>query len=443
MSNTQPAAPYTVPKISTSNPSDWFVWFRYFHKGKWSNPIKCREGINRIKDLKKRTTEAEGLRDAREAWLKEGWNPIADPEFSMRKIKQTTDVQLNFCEAMDFALKKKSVDLSKKSKQDYRNILNITKEAAITTGVGRLPVLQVKRIHILELLETLSRERSFSNHRYNMYLGCIRSMFTTLETWTICEYNPAAKIPTKAVAESNYYASFTEEEKIAIAEHLAKNHYQLFVVMQVVYQTGIRPKEVLALKVENINLQRRIITLVPDLQQETTKTKFVQHKPITNELWPFIKEMYLERFPGEYLVFGSPFEPGRGNRGSERWGKKYRLGMNYKTGRSGAMRTDYLTPSPWRASRDTVTRLWEKLIKSKETGLGINKCLYGAKHTGADDKILAGVDLDALRNMYGHRSKQMTERYAKQIRELYNSKIIEHSPSFTAIKKPAKVRKIA
>lgn len=66
-----------------------------------------------------------------------------------------------------------------------------------------------------------------------------------------------------------------------------------------------------------------------------------------------------------------------------------------------------------------------------KTGLGINKHLYALKHTGADDKILAGIELDALRELYGHTSKLMTERYARKVKDIYRAQIVQKSPSFT------------
>jgi len=433
--------PYTVPQLCAPEKSEWFIFFRYYHAGKW-HLRKYREGINRIKNLKERKKEAEALREVRTDWLKKGWNPIIDPEFKARKIAQTNDVQqMCFCEAMDFAFEKKRPDLAKKSIQDYRNVLNIVKTKAIETGLSFVNVKQVTRLHILDLLAKLFEDRKMSNHRYNVFLGVVRSLFSTLEVWTICEYNPASKIQKKEVAESNFYATFTEEEKIRISEYLSKKHYQLFVFMQVVYHTGIRPKELLALRVGSVDLKRRVIIIVPDLKEETSKTNFIRPVPIPNALFPFFKEMYLDQYPNEFFLFGSPFEPGKGNRGAgsvkHPWGQ--RRGHNHTCGIMGAMRPDYLTPSPYNASRDTVGRLWKNLIKEPETGLGIDKCLYAAKHTGADDKILAGIDLDALRNLYGHRSKQMTERYAKQIKEVYNSSIRTQATAFTG----GKVRKIA
>ncbi len=48
---------------------------------------------------------------------------------------------------------------------------------------------------------------------------------------------------------------------------------------------------------------------------------------------------------------------------------------------TGAMRSDYFTPSPYHVRRgDTITKLWKALVMDPPpTGLGIKKHLYAAK----------------------------------------------------------------
>lgn len=436
---------YSTPTIVKSG-NDWYVFFRFKHGGK-RHPCKYREGINRIVDLKERQREAEALLEVKTDWLKAGWNPITDPEFKARQIAASGVSELKrmtLNEALTFALKSKKPDLAKKSYQDYDNILNITKDFTKEHGYGSLQVTTVNRLHVIQILDQLRTEREWSNHRYNAYMGVLRSLFTELEKRLVIEYNPATKIDTKVVAESDRFAPYTDEEKEKISDFLYTRHYRLLVFMLHEYHTGIRPKELLAIRINQVDLKRRIITLLPDLEEETTKTPFIRTVVIPDALYPLLKEMRLEQFPGDFYLFGSPFQPGQGNRGagSQRWGAKARrLGMNSElSGRSGAMRLDFLFPSPYRASRDSVTKLWKKLVKDE---LGINKCLYAAKHTGSDDKILAGIELDVLKIQYGHRSKRMTEDYAKALKEVRNGVLRTQSPAFTKSKKKSRIRKAA
>lgn len=41
-------------------------------------------------------------------------------------------------------------------------------------------------------------------------------------------------------------------------------------------------------------------------------------------------------------------------------------------------------------------------------------------------KTLAGLEFDSLRELHGHASKLMTEKYAKVVKEVYRKNILEN-----------------
>lgn len=410
--------PYTIPELVSKNKNDWYIYFTYELNGV-KIPVKRRDGINRIKDLKQREIEGQALAKARLTWLQAGWNPITDPKFKARNIRtQAQASQMGFPIALQWALNQKKV--AKKTRNGYQSILDHIVETCNKEGFSAIPIAAVKRFDIMSLLGKLDEDRSFSNHGYNKYRDVIRLLLGELLIWNVIEYNPASKIPDRIVVESDKFQPYTDEEKQRIAEHLAAKHPNYLRYLLLIYHTGIRPKEALALKVKDISLTSREIKLVPDLEEENTKTKQIRNVPINDELLCILQELELEKFSADYYVFGSPFGPG-GNRGSVKGGKR--------TGIMGAMRPDYFLPSPNRVKRDTVTRLWKVIIIEE---LEIPKYQYGMKYSGGDDKILAGCDLDALRSMYGHTSKRMTEKYLKKIKQIYKKEIITKSPAFLA-----------
>jgi integrase len=216
--------PSTEPKISTSNPKDWSIYFRYTHEGK-PHLLKYREGINRIKNKSQRMTEAQKLCQSRLEWLQMGWNPVIDPQFLLRRISSRKGVkEMLLNEALDWALSKKSI------KGSSRN-------------------------------DECSKARSFSNHNYNKYISCLRSMLSELLNYRLIAANPLLDFKDRVVPESNKYAAYTEDEKQAIEKHLLRVHPKLFVVMSVVYHTGIRPQEALELRITDIDLKAEIITI--------------------------------------------------------------------------------------------------------------------------------------------------------------------------------------
>jgi integrase len=413
---------YTKPVLCSTS-EEWYIYFSFYHAGKWYD-VKRREGINRIKKISQKRIEAEGLVEARYMWLKEGWNPIIDPKFKLQNIKtESAAKQMLLCDALEFALSKKK--LAKKSLHDYSNILKHVRTSASNMGYDYLPISMLERFNIMELMDRLQSDRKLSNHAYNKYLDCIRAMLTVLETRQAIKYNPASKIPHLRTPESNKYISLDEDEKARVTGLLYQKHFNFFVYIQVIYYTGIRPKEVLALRISDIDFKKQEIIIVPDLSEENSKTLSVRHVTVANQLLVLLKEMKLDNYPPDYYLFGSPFSAGRGNSG----GGSIKLKSGEKV--TGAMRPDFLSPSPNHVKRDTVTRLWKTLVMEE---LGINKHLYALKHTGTDDKIIAGIDLDTLRGLYGHSDKHTTERYTKRIKEVYKKEILEKSPDFSNAK---------
>ncbi len=409
---------YTEPQLCHYNYDLKKAWFVHFDITDLVTGTTLRKqfrgGINYEKSKEERVRRGNAIKKYWSNKLADGWSPFK------RKSEIITETDLNnltFNKAVDFALSKCKV--ASKTKQDYSGTCEFFKDAAIELGLSKMPITDIKRMHIKLMLEHITNKRKWSNKSYNKNIGYFRSVLSHLEEWEIIEYNPAKKIKPLDVAETHKYISYTDKEKERIKEHIYLNYYRFFVYWQVVYDTGIRPKEVLALRIKDIDLDINEIKIEPDLQEENSKTKKLRQVPITNYLAPFLRELGLDEYDPNCYVFGSPFPTGgRVTKGSH--------GTQY-----GACHPDYFKPSTTKIKRDTVTKLWKKIVIDD---LKINKHLYAAKHTGADDKIIAGVPLEALQELYGHASKFMTEKYARKIKQVYRQQIIEKSPEF--IKKP-------
>jgi integrase len=411
---------FTAPEISIANAKDWFIYFRFTHQGK-EYLRKYREGINRIDDKRERMIKAEEIRQKYAEWLETGWNPIADPEFKLRLIRPSTVKQAMYLkEAIAFALSKKK--LAKKSKLGYSSMLNFINAVAVKHGYDLLPIAEYDRGVCLSLIDECSKERDFSNHNYNKHVSVLRTVFSELLDYRMLNVNPLLDYKDREVPESNLYQDYTEDEKKRIADHLLEVHPQLFTVMSVIYHTGIRPKEVLSLKVKDMALEELTITIAPVEGKENSKTKNVRKVPVNPHLYELLKAMELDKYPDHYYVFGTPLKRNKGCQKLEDGRVLY-----------GAMRTDYLQPNEFQIKRDTITKLWKRLIIDEPpTGLGIEKYLYAAKHTGTDDKTDQGLDLKDIQVMYGHASEAMTARYNKRKRENEAKReILEKSPAFS------------
>lgn len=385
---------FTIPKIvkPKDENKDWVIYFRYN-----GTPIRKKYGINYIKDLKKRQAEANLVCETLHLKLKKDWNPLV-PDFE----EKPGDI-LTIGEALDFSIEKKTENnVSQATLKHYALTVKWAKTAIEKLNLGKLMVSDMKRIHVKSIMAEIKKSRKWSNHAYNKNYGYFRAILGELIEWEMIEFNPASNIKSLKVQEANSNVPATDEESLKIKEHLKSKFPSFFYFNAILFHTGIRPEEILQIKIEMVNLKDSVINLPPEI----TKTGRYRIIPINKFLSNDLETMRLDIHPATYFVFGT-------KRGDKR-------------NRGLSPETDFV-PAPQNLHSDTATKLWRKLVK---TELGIQVNMYSEKHRGANKKILAGIDLDSLRELYGHTSKLMTEKYAKVVKEVYRKQIMEKSPDF-------------
>jgi integrase len=383
---------FTIPKVIKYDDlnKSWYVYFRF-----GGNKLVYKKGINYIKSYKKRLSEANALAKALHEKLKSGWNPLIPDEFD-------TSSSMNLIQALEFALEKKKDSLACKTYLGYSGSIGFVKTAIKALSLNYLPIAEVKRVHVKTILEKIKTQRKASNNSYNKYLDHFRAVLSELIQWDIIQFNPANNIKNLPVAESRANIPPTPQEQILIKNELQKNHIPFWNFIATIFHTGIRPAEILKIELGMINLENSEIILPPEI----TKTNKERIVPVNQFLKLIYESMNFEKLPKEYFLFGSFREPGKGNVGGK---------------------LDFI-PGPTKIKRDTATKRWETVIKK---GLGLKHInMYSEKHAGANAKILAGMDLDALRELYGHTSKLMTTKYATVVKEVYRKQILEKSPDF-------------
>lgn len=386
---------FTKPKVVKYDDlkESWYVYFRYSGK-----KIVYKKGINYIKNYNKRLAEANALRDALYDKLKKGWNPLIPDVYD-------TSTEMTLIEALDFALEKKKDNIGRKTYLGYRSSVEFVKTAISGLNLNFIPVADVKRIHVKTILEKIKLDRKASNNSYNKYLDHFRAVLSELIQWDIIPINPANNIKNLPVAESRANIPATPKQHKIIKDHLQNSFPDFYNFIVTIFHTGIRPEEILKMKLSMIDMQRFQIIL----PAEITKTNKERIVPINKHLFDIYKSMEFDKLPKNYYLFGSFKEPGLGNRGNNQFLKDF-------------------IPGPTHTNRDTATRRWETIVKK---GLGFQEVnMYSNKHAGANAKILAGMDLDALRELYGHSSKLMTTKYATVVKEVYRKQIMENSPDF-------------
>lgn len=372
---------YTEPKIKDYpllNPDGtkgkrWYVWFRF------NNVLRKYElDINNHATYEARMEAAIVLREAIKLKLKSGWNPVADKVLFAPELPK-----MNICEGLDFALDKMKSRLAPKTFSGYKGSVNFIKESAKRLKFNKINIQNISRRQIKSMLEDIKIKRNWSAHAYNKNIGHLKSVFSELIEYEIIENNPLVGIRSlkynKPIKEL-----ITPSEQTQIIKHLSQVHPTFLRFVKVLYQTGIRPKELLLLKVKNIDLENELIFV----SKEVSKNAKDGLVPIKNDILNDLSEVIEGKNP-DYYLFGSP----------RKKGGIYNLKKSY-------------LPSPNPTKRDTATNHWKKWIKDD---LGIEKNMYDLKHKSANDMLFAGVPLDSIKTIYRHSSEKITEIYANQI----------------------------
>jgi integrase len=379
---------YTIPKISKAS-HIWFVFFRY--EGKL---FKYKHGYNRITDLKERQIYFEELAKELLKDLKAGWNPTV-----AEVVNQKNDLAL--IPALRFSLEKKAPTISKKTLSEYTGSVNFIETAVIALGMQAFKITDVKRVHVKLIIEKAKEQREWSNKAHNKHLNHFKAVLSELIQWDIIEVNPAFNVKNLpvAAADANNPASLEDMQKIK--KELETNHYNFFVFCITIFHTGIRPEEILKIKLAMVSLKNDEIVLPADI----TKTNRKRIVPINSHLKEYYLKLDIDTLPQDYYLFGSFRKVGEGNKG------KF---------------ADFV-PAPTHLKRDTATKRWERLIKK---GLGIDMNLYAMKKAGANAKILAGVSIGALKDLFGHSSELTTAIYITKLKEINRKEILDKSPEF-------------
>jgi integrase len=242
----------------------------------------------------------------------------------------------------------------------------------------------------------------WTNKSHNKHLNHLKAVLSELIQWEIIETNPAFNIKNLPVEETIAHTPPTDDEMNTIKTELKKNHPEFLNYISVIFHLGIRPEEILLIRLSMVNMDKNIITLIPENTKNRKKYRLL---PINKYLKSDLESMNFDSLPKDYFLFGSFREPGKGNIG------KYK---------------DFI-PGPTHLSRDTATRRWESIVKK---GLNIDKTMYSIKKYGGNKKSAAGISLDAIQGVFGHSEKETTLIYLTNQNEINREEVLSKSPKF-------------
>lgn len=395
----------TDPRVHGKNLSrDWFVGFRHTCPDCLiRKPYQLRMGINYLRTIQERKEEGKAIARVLKGALEDGWNPHHDciEDFLRKRIEQAP-VPLDdygmmpFNQALEFSLEKKKINLADKSYRCFGTAKRYAQAAAVKLGYFNLPIKDTKRRHVKELMDQICRDRQADYDRagkgkkitgnfYNKYKGYLQCIFSELVEFDAMEYNPCDRIKNRPAIVTNIHRHASPQERQLIKSTLQLKCPRLFVYLAFEYGTGMRPGQILGVRICDIDWFNQCI-----VQHSDGKTRNAKHIPIPNSLLSLLKRLNLEECNPLHYLFSNAFRPG-----AER------------------KKTDY------------ATKTWKEIIKD---GLGLSVSLYSFKGLGGDDKRDAGVSLQAVSSQYGHSKLSTTMIYTHSEKERMDKELREKSP---------------
>ena len=366
----------------------WRIEYRFydpaftteFPKGKLK---VIKNGINRINELAERQQIVNELLRCEEDLLKnQGYNPITDkrnkqvPEVEAQtyppQIIPIDDRSLStqqylaqldellplpdtpFISALWLGLKRtKAVP---QSINDIGSVIRGTEVAAKQLGYNQLPIKEIRKRHMKLILEKCAvTNKRWSNGRHNDYKGYLRKVFKPLVALEVIEMNPMTDIE-QLTETQNIREVLTLEDRQRIDAHLHKNHYNFWRFIQIFFHSGARETELMQVRVSDVDLVKQQYKL---LIKKGRVYRWVP-KPIKDIAVPFWKEVLDEC---------------------------KELETNHPAAEEIYLFSKFLQPGLKPIRPDQIGRRWNKYVRDKKTGLGIDKDFYSLKHLHTTEMI--------------------------------------------------------
>ena len=300
--------------------SVWYISYRFYDDTLKKSKKVIIKGMNNYKTLsEKRDAVKILIEDELDLIQNKGYNRISNRFLFDQNNYDTINPSTPFIEALELALK--SITIESATRKDIDNVLKYIKTAIEHLQFDRLFIKDIRKKHIKIILEECKKLKSYwSESLFNNYRKYLQILFNEIAEFDAIEFNPINGIKKKKVLKK-IRTVLTLDEREKINSSLKNNHYNFWRFMQIFFHSGARIKELIRLKIEDVDLVNqkfKVVIYKGNNRRETLKT-------IKNIALPFWKEIVADN-PDSYFVFSKDLVPGeqmiRADQITKRW---YRL----------------------------------------------------------------------------------------------------------------------
>lgn len=286
---------FTEPKITHYDfdiERSWFVWYRAKdpNSGEWKLFVH-KKGVNRYRIKRERIKEINALRTAISHALRhENYNPFS-------KINESGSVTL--MEYLREIHEIKSHSLRVKTMRSYLHSINVFEYWLKDIGYLNITPDRLSKKDVVMFSDYLLKTRGVSARSRNNHICFLKVYFNNLIERGAATLNPfmAAK---KVQETSSTHVSYNKDDRIKIIDYMKRYDIRMYYLICFVFYCGIRKPELVLLKIGNIDLVNKTIT-VPST---AAKNKQSQSVTIPTAFETILQEMNISSYPNDYFVFG-------------------------------------------------------------------------------------------------------------------------------------------
>ncbi len=303
-------AKYTIPRLHKGKPvthvpkgssklkeeakQNWYI--NYTYEGK---QIRIKGDLNRIKDYKEKEVAANVLLESIKQDLAAGYNPNKEYEWVAQIMKDNTSLADAIPKFKTYHEKHNS---RPKTIQTYLSKLN-----ALSSFYPDILLSKITTKNLQSFVQSKIDDNTYSQNSVKSAKRIFSTFFNVCIQLDLMQANPLAgfdkKIKSSKITDDKH-TPFSDNDLKTILEYLDTNDKYAAFFCRMIYYTCLRPAEIRGLKVGNINLKNRSITIPSNVKKVTTNDTD-EVIEVNDSFMPFLVALNLHKYPDHYFLTGS------------------------------------------------------------------------------------------------------------------------------------------
>lgn len=353
----------------------WYISFYVTHPAT-GKLRRIRMKFNRESNLRKRRKEAKEVMEAINVRLALGWNPLK--EETVPKGYSTLK------DALDRFLTVKGKESEPNTMRSYKSFVKTFSEWMKKQGnpVDSAYASSVTKGTALSFMSDM--EEGLSAKTYNNYLAFFRTLFTWLCSKGYADSNPFDGMTKKAKKLTKKHRRIlTNSELSTLVAYLSGKNKEYLAMCMICYACLIRPKELAMLKCKDIDIEKQLIHVSPEIAKNDNDS----YRTIPDGLLPLLGRLDYSH-PDWYLF-------GQNNGGGD------------------------FRPSKKMICSRKIAQWWNHDIRPA-CNFGMDIQFYSLKDTGITNMLTEGIPINIVQQQADHSSVAMTAIYVGKTAEADN-----------------------